>query len=392
LSRGSLAIVADGPRPDLVHLHRRVAAEIPELELHSLFTRSASEFLWETELPPEIRARSLARGHDPSDIHRWWGRPRHDWRKGGELIAHLRAHSARAVVLNGYSDLTCVRVLRWCNANGVPVLERGDANLRCEPPAGPLKAALKRPLLGAFLRRCDAVLPFGRFGLEFYTKYGADPARCHRVPAIPDFALFTDVPVESVAAFRRAHGLVPDRRRIFFCGRLIRFKRPDLLVDGFARIADARPDWDLLVAGSGPLEAETRARVPEHLAPRITWLGELPWRELPPAYHACDLLALPSEVENWGVVVLEAMAAGLPVVASDIAQAANECFEDGVAGRRFRSRDLDAFVEALMDATDPERLAGYRRAVPGALADWRERCDPVKGLRKALAAVGVLDG
>ena len=109
------------------------------------------------------------------------------------------------------------------------------------------------------------------------------------------------------------------------------------------------------------------------------------------AYHAADVMVLPSEYEPWALVVNEAMAAGCPVVASDVVGAAWDMVADGVCGRLFPSGDLAALTGALRDVTDPARFESYRDAVGPALAKWRREADPVEGLRAALRFVRLLD-
>ena len=73
-----------------------------------------------------------------------------------------------------------------------------------------------------------------------------------------------------------------------------------------------------------------------------------------------------------------------------IVGAAYELIEDGVSGRLFEAGNLDALVTALLDVTDSERLHEYQRQSALALQRWRDEVDPVKGIRRALTAVGVL--
>jgi len=388
--RGVVAFVADGPRPDLVHLLERAAREVPELEIHSLFTRSASDFLWTRELPPAIHPERFAVGDDRVSVDRWWGRPGRDLLKARRMNRYLEERPVRALVLNGYSDLTAALLLAGCRRRDIPVFLRGDANARCEPPAGPLRRWLKQRLVPVFLRRCDGVMPFGDFGVEYFTRYGVDPDRCYFVPAVPDFAAFERVEADAVEAARYRHGLRPDRRHLLFCGRLIDLKRVDLLLAAFEALSARRPDWDLVLVGSGPAEPALRARVPASLARRVHWLGHIDWGGLPAIYHACDVLVLPSEIENWGVVVLEALAAGRPLVASDVCQAAADCVADGLAGRLFASGSAADLEAALLEVTGAATLERMKAATPGALEAWRAQRDPIGGLRRALAAVGVL--
>ena len=135
---------------------------------------------------------------------------------------------------------------------------------------------------------------------------------------------------------------------------------------------------------------ELRRSVPESLKQRVIWTGFLEQEELVDAYHCSEVLVLPSDREPWAVVVQEAMAAGLVVIASDVVAASRDIVEDGVSGRIFPAGNKAALKQAILDVTDANALSKYRAASPAALAAWRKRIDPVAEIRRALVANGVL--
>ena len=175
-----------------------------------------------------------------------------------------------------------------------------------------------------------------------------------------------------------------DRKYFVYSGRLTQVKRVDLLIDAFARIAAERPNWDVLIVGDGPLCEELMHRVPMGLRSRFVWTGFLDNNEPALAYHAGDVLVLPSEREPWAVVVQEAMAAGRTVVASDIVAAAHEIVVDGFSGRIFSSGDVDSLVEALHDVSCHENLSRYQSHARESLDDWCDKNNPVIGVRRAV--------
>ena len=167
-------------------------------------------------------------------------------------------------------------------------------------------------------------------------------------------------------------------------------KRVDLLLDAFAAIAAERPDWDLLIAGDGVLGDELRQRVPQVLRSRVVWTGFLEQEDLKSAYHASDVLVLPSDYEAWAVVVQEAMAAGLVVVSSDVAGASFDLIEDGISGRIFASGQCNELQQALLQVTAAEDIEGLKLRSRAALDTWRSRTDPVAEIRRALSDAGAL--
>jgi len=120
------------------------------------------------------------------------------------------------------------------------------------------------------------------------------------------------------AAFRLRHGL-GDRPFVLFMGRMNRIKGPDLLLDAFLSAADRFPDIDLVFAGpDGGLADELRRRAAEHVSGgRVRFLGYLGGEEKSQAYHAAELLVVPSRSEAMSIVALEAGICGKPVLVTD---------------------------------------------------------------------------
>jgi glycosyltransferase involved in cell wall biosynthesis len=233
-------------------------------------------------------------------------------------------------------------------------------------------------------------MPMGEWGDQYFEQYGVPRSRMYHMPYTPDYEYFARVESQRLHQFRQRQGLSTARRHLLFCGRLVPMKRVDLLIDAFAAVADERPLWDLLIIGDGVLAGELKQRVPERLRPRVKWIGFLESDELVPAYHAADVLVLPSDREPWAVVVQEAMSAGLAVVASDVVGAARELIEDGVSGRIFSAGDVESLGRALRDVTDEQKLPAYKQRSQAGLASWRRAIDPVAEIRRALADAGVL--
>ena len=159
---------------------------------------------------------------------------------------------------------------------------------------------------------------------------------------------------------RREIGAADDAVVIGFVGRLVSQKAPDVLLRAFAAAARAAPHARLAVVGSGPLEASLRALAAElGVAGKVAWLGERDAREVLAGF---DLMALASRKEGLPYVILEAMAAGLPVVAT--ASAGVEILvEPGVTGAVVPRDDAAAFGRALAElACDGGRRSAWGEA------------------------------
>ena len=154
---------------------------------------------------------------------------------------------------------------------------------------------------------------------------------------------------------------------MLFVGRLEPRKGFPVAVRAFARLAPAYPDLQLVVVGDGAerqaidaLSADVRARV--HM------MGRVSYEALPTFHKAADIFVSPATgSESFGIVLVEAMAAGLPVVASDIA-GYREVARDGLDGLLVRPSDPEALAAGVQRLLDSPALAarlgesGTRRA------------------------------
>ncbi len=168
----------------------------------------------------------------------------------------------------------------------------------------------------------------------------------------------------SRAEARRALGISPEAFVVGHVGRLSPEKNLGFLTNAVARFLRRYPSAYFLVAGHGPLEEELRHLCQEAgISGRLQLAGVLRGRALSAAYRSMDVFAFASESETQGLVVTEAMAAGVPVVALD-APGVREVVEEGRNGRLLRSRQADAFAAALawIAEREPEETDALRRA------------------------------
>lgn len=139
--------------------------------------------------------------------------------------------------------------------------------------------------------------------------------------------------------------------RLLFVGRLVSQKGLDVLFKALATMKDHK-DWSLTIAGEGPLKDEL-ALVSHNLglADRVTFRGWLERDHLPAVYEDADIFVLPSRDEGMPNAMLEAMAAGLPVIGSKVA-GLDEVVIDGETGFLVTPEDADGLAHALRVAIE----------------------------------------
>ena len=187
----------------------------------------------------------------------------------------------------------------------------------------------------------------------------AHGARGVVVPNGFDLAEFDRMP--DGHGFRARYPETAGRRIVLFLGRLHEKKGLDLLIPAFARVLAARPDLHLIVAGPDDGVAAELGRwvAREGIAGRVSAIGMLAGEDKKMALAAAELFVLPSYSENFGLAVLEAMAAGLPVLISDQVNLWRE-ISDASAGIvvACRADAVEAGLARLLDDPDMARRMG----------------------------------
>jgi phosphatidylinositol alpha-mannosyltransferase len=165
----------------------------------------------------------------------------------------------------------------------------------------------------------------------------------------------------------------------------------DVLLRAFTELGPARPGLRLLLAGPGDV-ADVLGKVPEPLRPRVILLGQVSEEDKARVYHSVDVFCAPNTGgESFGIVLAEAMAAGAPIVASDL-DAFRQVLEGGAAGELFETGDAGALAAAaarLLD--DPPRRAELSQAAAAAVRvyDWPVVArDVVRVYQAVVAAYG----
>ena len=160
---------------------------------------------------------------------------------------------------------------------------------------------------------------------------------------------------------------IPDKSFVIGgVGRLVPQKNFKLLLDVATRLLPQHPNLLVVIAGSGPLESELRGHAAAlGIAEEVRFLGHVSGRAS--LYHALDALLMPSDFEGTPMALLEAMACGLPVVASSVDGIAEVC-TDGIDALLLLPGDLNGFAKAMerviKDESLRERLgANARRRV-----------------------------
>lgn len=253
--------------------------------------------------------------------------------------------------------------------------------------------ALPRPWLKATARRIargqcnqlDAVVVPSHAMRTALADYGV---------SVPLHVLSTGIPVEQFRhgdgpRFRAERGIAPERPVALFVGRVAHEKNIDFLLDAMTHVRCRLPDALLVIAGEGPALGALRQRTRQlDLEANVRFVGYLDRaRELPDCYAAADVFAFASKTETQGLVLLEAMAAGLPAYA--LSEMGTRDILEPRRGAVVAPDDPAAFGDGLAallaDRPALERLAAEARQYAG---EWSapERARQLADLYRSLVA------
>ena len=208
------------------------------------------------------------------------------------------------------------------------------------------KALMKlyKPVLRRFLRRADVIIAATQNHIEYSEHLNKARDKCAVVPYGVD-------PAQYDASPHTQSGL----SRALYSGRLVYYKGVDVLLSALALTENIALD----IVGEGPLESALRAKAERlNIAHRVRFLGKLSREALNRAFHECDFLVLPSvaKSEAFGLVQLEAMASGKPVINTNLPSGVPLVSLDGVTGVTVPPGDSIALAQAMTRLAGDEAL------------------------------------
>ena len=207
---------------------------------------------------------------------------------------------------------------RWLR---IPVVYTYHTRLEHYAHFVPLPGLLFRNLISHFLIRrfsnkCQGVVVPTHSAEEYLRVIGVTTNTCVQPTGI-DVARYRDVNPDRLAALRHRHSIGPDEMVLVSVSRISREKNIEFMLAALARLqARDLPAFRLLLIGDGPARTHIEARIKAlNLTKRVVMMGAVPPEEMPLYYHLGDIFVFASKSETQGMVILEAMSAGLPVVA-----------------------------------------------------------------------------
>ena len=273
-----------------------------------------------------------------------------------------------AVLVHGYALASHWLAFAGALTHKIPYLLRGESRIETDLASAPAKRILKRTILGPLFRRAGCCLAIGSSNRAFYQGYGVEPERLIFAPYSVDNTQFAQAGATGRAQRRElldSVGLDDSAPTILFAGHLQPWKRP---MDFVGAVERMRVRVNALVIGDGPLFIPIKQRA--DCLPQVRMLGFVNQSEIGQWYGAADVFVLPSEREQWGLAVNEAMAAGAVPVVSDAVGCAPDLITPQ-SGRTVPVGNVGALAGVLDDLlVNPSELAEMRKVGQRILAGY----------------------
>ncbi|MES2042845.1 MAG: glycosyltransferase family 4 protein [Pseudomonadota bacterium] len=266
--------------------------------------------------------------------------------------AALDATDPDVLCIPGWSHSEALTMLIWARERQRPVIVMSESTAH-DATRSPLREAIKRHVIGL----CDAALVGGKAQSAYIQELGmpADRVFIGYDAVDNDFFARGAAAARADPAAARARLDLPERYFLASC-RFIAKKNLARLVEAFAAYrGEAGHDaWDLVLVGDGELRGELESRVGElGLKARVHFMGFRQYDDLPAFYGLAGGFVHVSTVEQWGLVVNEALAAGVPVIVSRAAGCAPDLVEEGVNGWTVDPLDVAAITARLKELAAP---------------------------------------
>jgi glycosyltransferase involved in cell wall biosynthesis len=285
---------------------------------------------------------------------RRWGRwhillNRGMWR----ALENFRPNS---ILCGGYNYPAFWQALIWAKFHRTHFAAWIESTIRDQRNPSALAAFIKR----WFVRNCDSFAVPGKSSFEYVRSMGVPAERIHTAPNAVDnqrFATLARAAKQREEQLRTELGLPP--RYFVYAGRVTREKGAFHLLEAYTRLEpELRAEVGLVLVGEDTAKNELMKNAAKFYPGKVVFPGFAQRDQLAAFYALAEALVFPTLSDTWGLVVNEAMACGLPIIASDVAGCVADLVQDGENGFVIPSANVDKLAEALAAfARDPKLAA-----------------------------------
>lgn len=248
---------------------------------------------------------------------------------------------------------TILQAVHWCRRHHIPYISWSDGTANSEKNINRLQYVFRKYVI----KRAAGFISSSTATMEHQMSFGAKRELCHKSLLTVDIQKYLQ---------KKSEGYKPGKT-LLYVGGLIGRKGLDLLLPALQMTSE---DIKLIIVGEGIEEQPLKTQVEElGLKERVTFRGFLEGRELNECYENSDVFILPTREDCYGLVILEAMCASLPVISSKYADGAFDIMEPGVHGAivdPYQSEEMAAAITKMFENEDElieMQKACYQRAL-----------------------------
>jgi glycosyltransferase involved in cell wall biosynthesis len=279
---------------------------------------------------------------------------------GGVSTALSRAQPD-AVLSGGYGYVASWQAAFWARSHGIPLLLWSESTALDIRRGHRVVEFIKRK----FRQRCQAFVAAGKASRDYLLALGASSNTIFIAPDAVDVSFFAGAAEKArlqQQEIRVRNNLPP--RYFLSVGRLTREKGVYELLDAYAKLEPSvRVRIGLVFVGDGAAREELERRAAGIQQGVVRFCGWVHREQISEIYTLAEAFVFPTHSDTWGLVVNEAMACGLPIIASQVAGCVPDLLQDGWNGFAVPPRDVDGFVrsmQVLFDDPESARRMGSR--------------------------------
>lgn len=276
------------------------------------------------------------------------------------MAATLHRNAPDVILCGGYSYLASWEAMWWAGRNRVPLFLWVESTSMDRRGGHAVVEALKK----RFMHRCDGFVVPGRSSFEYLRSLGAEEETIHTAPNAVDIALFS-VRAEEVrrdATLQRKALRLPFRF-FLYAGRLVEEKGVFDLLQAYGTLdPQLRAEIGLVFVGDGPARTDLERQACTITGKSVHFAGFVHREQLASYYALAEAFVFPTHTDTWGLVVNEAMACGLPIIASRAAGCVADLVEHNWNGHTIVPGDTLELARAMDElARAPERRSSMAR-------------------------------
>ena len=263
------------------------------------------------------------------------------------VIKYLKKGRYDYIVLTVLSSPTGILAASWLKMLHIPYHYEGDGGVARK--ATGFKALLKRFIISS----ANVCFSTSHQFDEYCITYGAKKERIWRYPftSIYKSDILNSVPSEAEKKTLKEQLGITEEKFILSVGRILHLKGFDILLKAFSQM---KTDWGLYIIG-GEADEELKRIIDEREIKNAHFLEFKLSEEVRKYYMAADIFVLPTRYDPWGLVINEAMAAGLPIITTYSCGAGVEMVKQGINGFLYEAEDAQSLKKHLENLMDSEQ-------------------------------------